>query len=248
MAIEPDQTTYVRYIKAWDLPTRIFHWVNLLTILILTVLGLVMMYKSDLGISGLDAKIGLKKIHVVIGYVFATNLMLRVIWGFIDSSSARFKPLFIPLASFSQISSYLKSKHQPPQYVGHNPLGKPMVTILFIVLVLMAATGLFRAGTDIYYPPLGSSIQTYLAKADVPPEQLKPYQEEGVDTDKQTSLAPYKKWMGKLHLWGFWLLMVLATLHIAGAIHTESRRQRGIISAMFSGYKPIEGKAADEDN
>ncbi|MCL1039700.1 cytochrome b/b6 domain-containing protein [Shewanella submarina] len=247
MATKTSQTANIRYLKAWDLPTRLFHWINLLTIFILTILGLVMLYKSELGISGLAPKIGLKEIHSAVGYIFAINLTLRLIWSFVGSSSAKLTPLYSPLISVREISHYLKFKDSPPQYLGHNPLGKTMVAVLFILLIVMAGTGLFRAGTDIYYPPFGSAIQSYLAMPDTLPDQIEPYQDKGVNPEKQASLAPYKKWTGRIHLWGFWVLMLLMVLHIAGAIHTECRHQRGVISAMFSGYKPIEGKAVDED-
>ncbi len=75
--------------KAWDLPTRLFHWINLLLVLLLVIIGGVMMFKSDFGISGLDAKIGLKTLHVWIGYAFAINLAFRLLWGLFGPIKAR---------------------------------------------------------------------------------------------------------------------------------------------------------------
>ncbi|MCF1428250.1 MAG: cytochrome b/b6 domain-containing protein [Shewanella sp.] len=238
----------IRYIRTWDLSVRLFHWINALCIMGLSLLGLVMMFKPELGISGLDAKIGLKQAHSLVGYVFVANLLLRILWGFVGTRFARFGDIFRGAYSPRGISEYLsetRSGHSP-QYLGHNPLGKPMVVCLFVLLVIMGATGLFRAGTDIYFPPFGKSIQRFLAAPDTNPADLKPYLEPGVDKQQQQALAPYKKWTGKAHVWGFYLLMVLVLLHISGAIITECRHQPGIISAMFSGKKPIAGKAADE--
>ena len=75
--------------KVWDLPTRIFHWVNFTTVILLLLIGTLMLYKKDLGITSLDAKIAIKEIHVLIGYVFVLNLLIRVVWGFIGNRFAR---------------------------------------------------------------------------------------------------------------------------------------------------------------
>jgi len=77
--------------RVWDLPTRIFHWVNFLAIISLIFVGLLMLYKKELGISGVPAKVGLKELHVTIGYVFVTNLIVRLLWGFIGNRFARWQ-------------------------------------------------------------------------------------------------------------------------------------------------------------
>ena len=58
----------------WDLPVRLFHWVNFLSVISLLFMGFIMLYKKELGITSLDAKIALKQVHVIIGYVFVVNL------------------------------------------------------------------------------------------------------------------------------------------------------------------------------
>ena len=45
--------------RVWDAPTRIFHWVNFTTVLLLIFMGLMMLFKKDMGITSLDAKIAL---------------------------------------------------------------------------------------------------------------------------------------------------------------------------------------------
>ena len=48
-----------------------------------------MLFKKDLGITSVEAKIGLKVLHVTVGYLFVTNLAVRIIWGFIGNRYAR---------------------------------------------------------------------------------------------------------------------------------------------------------------
>ena len=45
-----EQTT--RLYKAWDLPIRLFHWINFLCVLTPSILGLIMLNKGAFGISG----------------------------------------------------------------------------------------------------------------------------------------------------------------------------------------------------
>lgn len=79
---------YIQY-RVWDLPIRLFHWVNFFSVFSLIVSALIMMYKKELGITGLDAKVGLKTLHVFIGYLFVTNLLVRLVWGFFASRYGR---------------------------------------------------------------------------------------------------------------------------------------------------------------
>lgn len=246
--IQPERQTVSVY-KVWDLPTRLFHWINLLLVFTLLALGFVMMLKPELGISGVEAKIGIKRAHVIVGYLFAVNFIIRLIWGCIGGGFSKFTELFKNLFSLHAIKAYqakIKSGENP-QYLGHNPLGKLMVAAMILTLFVMMTTGLIRAGTDIYYPPFGSAVQHFIAEKGVDPSSLIPYDKTGVDAQKQAQMKPFKSLMGQIHYYSAWILLVLISLHIAGAIYTENKHQRGVISAMFSGEKPLTSKAEDED-
>ncbi len=52
--------------KAWDAPIRIFHWVNFISVISLIFLALIMIYKKELGITSVDAKVSLKGINSII--------------------------------------------------------------------------------------------------------------------------------------------------------------------------------------
>jgi Ni,Fe-hydrogenase I cytochrome b subunit len=62
---------------------------DVLAITILTVLGLIIFNGNTLGVS-VDGKILLKTIHVITGYVFASNLLLRLVMGFFGKGYERF--------------------------------------------------------------------------------------------------------------------------------------------------------------
>ena len=207
-----------------------------------------MMYKKDLGITSLEAKVVLKTLHVVIGYVFATNLLIRLLMAVFGPPDARFKA-FIPQKGFMQVlHSYLTSLRtgNPQQFVGHNPLVRLAVTTLLSLMIILAVSGLIRAGTDIYYPPLGSMVTSYIAQDGVDPASLIPYQEQGVNPDKMKVLKAFKSPYGKVHYYAALILMILIVLHISAVILTEVREGGSLISAMFNGKKLLSEQPSDK--
>jgi Ni/Fe-hydrogenase 1 B-type cytochrome subunit len=182
--------THLQAYRVWDLPTRIFHWLNFLTIISLIFVGLIMLFKKELGITGVEAKVGLKEIHVIIGYIFVLNFAWRIIWGFIGNRFARWSNL-VPRRDFaSNLRSYLHSVRsgEPQQFLGHNPMGRLAITFILLLMLTMAVTGLVRAGTDIYYPPFGSLVAEYIAAPGTAPDSIKPYIPEGTDKEKVEKL------------------------------------------------------------
>jgi cytochrome b len=236
--------------KVWDLPTRMFHWINFTTVIVLIFVGLVMLFKKELGIESVDAKIALKELHVIVGYVFVANLVFRIIWGFAGNRYARWRSL-IPAGNYSESAGeYIKSLKQgkPLQYAGHNPLGQLAVSVIFLCLITMAVTGLIRAGTDIYYPPFGSIAAGYVAAPGVDPGSIIPYDTADVDKEKYDALKAFKKPFGLVHIYTSYFLMFLIVLHIAAVIKVEIKEGGGIITAMFTGRKLLSDKARDTDD
>jgi len=234
--------------STWSTSVRWFHWINVLSVIALIFVGLMMLYKKELGISSLEAKISLKELHVIIAYVFAVNLLVRLVFAFIGPASARFSA-FIPGKGFMQsLQSYRASLKagKPQQFIGHNPLGKLAVTALFSLLIILAMSGLIRAGTDIYYPPFGSAVTSYIAADGVDPASLIPYQKEGVNEEKMASLKAFKSPFGKIHLYSAYLLMFLIIIHIAAVVRAEVKEGDSLVSSMFSGKKILSEKPHDE--
>jgi cytochrome b len=234
--------------KAWDLPTRLFHWINFLCVITLSLLGLIMLNKGSIGISGTEASIGLKTLHVLVGYVFATNLILRLVWGFFGGRYSRWSSL-LPGKNFKrEIKTYgasLKSG-QPQTFIGHNPRGKLSVLVLLLLLTTMFVTGMVRAGTDIYYPPLGYLFASQVAADGVSPSAIKPYDKTGTDADKLAELKAFKEPFGLVHVYTAYVLWFLILIHVVAVIHADSGGEGSLISAMFSGKKFLPHEPADQ--
>ena len=242
-----DQQENIKIYKVWDLPVRLFHWINFISVISLLFMGFIMLYKKELGITGLEAKIALKEVHVIIGYVFVVNLLMRLAWAFIGNRYARWSAFLPYRGLLTDVRRYIGAVRsgQPQSYLGHNPAGRLAVVFLLLLLLTMAITGLVRAGTDIYYPPFGGWVQEYVAAGQVSPSSLKPYDESQVDPRKYEQMESFKSPFGTVHLYTAYTLLGMLLLHIAAVIVTDKREGGAIISAMFTGRKYLGGKPVD---
>jgi len=232
--------------SVWDKSTRIFHWLNFLTILVLIGVGLVILNAKSLGVS-VDGKVLLKKIHVYAGYVFALNLGWRLIWGFVGSSYARWRAILPGGRGYwKMLTSYVRGGRT--SYLGHNPLGRIAVTVLMAALCVQAVTGLILAGTDLYFPPFGGWISEWVAAPGVDPATLQPYAKDTVDAKAYAAMRDFRSPIISTHVGAFYTILVLIILHIAAVIWTEIKHGGNIISAMFTGEKSFSDKPVEEDD
>ena len=235
----------IKTYTAWDINTRVFHWVNFICVFSLSLLGLIMLNKGLLGID--EGGVGIKRLHVTFGYLFAVNLIIRIIWGFLGDRTSRWSSL-IPGKSFKQeLRSYNASlkTDEPHTYIGHNPKGRLAVLLMMLLFVIMMFTGLIRAGTDLYYPPFGQLVASRVAAEGVPVSQIKPYNDTGTDAAKMAELKTFKKPYGLIHIYTAYVLWLLILLHIITVIRTDSKGHGTLISAMFTGKKHLPRKPQD---
>ncbi|MCF6344193.1 MAG: cytochrome b/b6 domain-containing protein [Devosiaceae bacterium] len=119
-------------IRIWDLPTRIYHWLQLLV-----VVGALL--------SGFFAPEWWLGIHVWLGYGLIALLVFRIAWGFFGPEYSRFSSfIFSPKTLISHIKGIKEGK--PLHFFGHNPLGALMIFALIAVLLGISLSGLINLG------------------------------------------------------------------------------------------------------
>lgn len=233
----------------WDASTRWFHWINALCVIALAVVGFVILNAGGLGVSN-AGKVALKTIHTWIGYVFALNLLWRIAWAFLGNRYAKWRSV-LPGGKgyFRAVRSYVAAfiAGPPEQYLGHNPAGRMGIAVLFLLLAIQVITGLVLAGTDLFYPPIGHWIAQWVAASDVAPGSLVPYAPKMYDAAAYESMRAFRKPFALVHLYSFYVLVVVVVMHVAAVIITELKEGGSIISAMFTGRKIISGHPVDED-
>lgn len=238
----------VRSYPVWDATVRWFHWINVLCVIGLIAVGVVILNAKALGIPS-DGKILLKTVHVWIGYVFALNLLWRLIWAFIGGPHARWRAMLPGGRGYAdRVRDYIRSFRGGGgrQYLGHNPLGRIAVTVLLLALSVQAVTGLVLAGTDIFYPPLGSWIASWIAAPGVDPATLMPYAKDTYDPAAYEAMRAFRKPFITVHYWGFYVLLGLVVIHILAVVVTELKEGTNLVSAMFTGKKTLSAPPADE--
>ena len=126
-------------IPAWDIPTRLFHWV-----LVLLIANAYLTYEFG------DVQM---KWHMWNGYALLTLCLYRLIWGIVGSSTARFADFIKgPGAVIGYLAS-LKSDH-PQKYLGHNPAGGLMILALLGLILTQGSMGLFTSDEILVEGPL----------------------------------------------------------------------------------------------
>lgn len=232
---------------AWDRTTRWFHWINVVCILGLVAVGVAILNGSKLGLTN-DGKLLLKTIHVSFGYVFALNLLWRIIWAFIGSPSARW-PAILPFRAgyMADVRAYIRglARREPVPYLGHNPAARAIIALMIVLLVVQAVTGLVLAGTDIYFPPFGNWFAAWIAAPGVDPATIVPYSKTGVDPAGWDAMRAFRKPFIVVHWWNFFVLLTVITLHIAGVVFAELKEGGGLITAMFTGRKVFDRPPVD---
>ena len=234
----------------WDVGTRCFHWINVLCVTALAVVGTVILNAGDLGVNN-AGKVTLKTVHTWIGYVFVLNLLWRIVWAFLGNRYARWRSILPGGGGYFQaIRRYAAAffTSQPEQYLGHNPIGRLSVAAMLLLMAAQAITGLVLTGTDLFYPPIGHWIAQWVAAPGVSPDSLVPYAPEMYNAAAYETMRAFRKPIAVVHLYTFYTLTVIVILHVAAVIITELKEGGGIISAMFTGRKVISGRPVDEES
>jgi cytochrome b len=122
-----------RFIMVWDFPTRLFHWLLVIFVIISFVTG-------NIGGNAMQY-------HEWSGFTILTLLLFRLVWGFVGSRESRFMTFIRgPSAVVRYATTLLRS--DSTRHIGHNPLGGWSIIAMLFALLLQAGTGLF-ANDDI---------------------------------------------------------------------------------------------------
>jgi len=228
----------------WSGKIRLFHWINVIAILLLVAIGTIILNGKMFGVSS-DGKVLLKTIHVFVGYVFAANLIFRLIIGFVGKNYERWNKVLPFNKGFkAELIEFKQGKKLA--YKGHNPIGKLMVLALLSLMTIQMISGLVIAGTDIYYPPFGNYFAESIAIDKDNVAVIKPYLKENVDEASYQAMRELRKPFITAHVYGFYCLLLLIPLHIIGIIIAERREKSALVSAMVNGYKYLPNEKAEK--
>lgn len=212
-------------VYVWELPIRIFHWVNAIAIVILMITGIY------IGRPFADASIPeeayhsflmgwARYIHFYTAFVFTANLLYRWYWSFKGNEYAKSNPLKLQFWKevWEAVKFYLFLPNKKKHYIGHNKLAELSYWI-FIGLgsVIMVITGFF-----LYFEPqFESTFAGWFSYLGIL---------FGGDS------FTIRSWH-HLVAWGFMIFMVI---HIYLAFREDWLSRNGTMSSIVTGYKTEE--------
>ncbi len=209
-------------IYVWELPVRITHWVNVISIGILTVTGIYIAnpFMGTTGPAVNQYLMGsIRFTHFVTAFVFTMSVLVRIYWAFVGNKYASWRQLlptkYARRAGIRRmLGFYLFIKRKAPAVVGHNPLAGSAYTVLFLLYLTQIITGFalyalpFHGGI---WPGMFGWV-TYLFG--VGPTRL-------------------------LHDTIMWLILAFVVHHVYTAILIDIEEQSGLMSSIFSGFKAL---------
>ena len=118
--------------RIWDMPTRLFHWALVFSVII----------AAKTGFFGPADSLNW---HVWSGYAIGALIVFRVVWGLFGSEFNRIDRLFSALRHLPEhLGGLLRLR--PKHYLGHNPAGSLMILGLVAVLLSIVGTGMILLG------------------------------------------------------------------------------------------------------
>jgi len=211
----------LRRVYVWEWPVRLTHWLNFLTILVLSVTG------YYIGNPILYAPPGypflmhtMRFIHLVAAYVFTISFFIRIYWAFMGNQYARWGE-FVPLTRkvwreiIDDVKYYLFLKKEHPHRVGHHALAALTYLGLFFLFLLEIVTG-FALNSEGRYGFFATLMGGWLL----------PY------ISSQTLRLYHHLFM--------WVVIAFVTFHIYIGWFIDIVEKNSIITSIFTGYKTLD--------
>jgi Ni/Fe-hydrogenase 1 B-type cytochrome subunit len=207
-------------VYAWEVPVRLTHWVNVVSILVLSITGY---YIGDPFIhasSGKQYIMGwMRFIHFVAAYTFLMSLIIRFYWSFMGNKYSRLKEWF-PFSAqdwkyaFEELKFYLNIGRKEPHVIGHTALfglaGLVVITIsLFMVFSGFALYSVTHSGV------LWTAMGGWLL---------------GIMNIQTIRL---------FHHLLMYVILSFAIMHVYISWYSDVRKGNGMIGSIFNGYKFI---------
>jgi Ni/Fe-hydrogenase 1 B-type cytochrome subunit len=223
-ALELQQGQTIRSVYVYEVPVRLWHWINALSITVLCVTGYFIGQPLPTmpGEASAHYLMGyIRFAHFTAGYLMAVGLLGRAYWALVGNHHAR-ELFWVPVFQkrywvevFNMLRWYLFLIPKPNQYVGHNPLARFAMFFVYLLLsVFMLLTGFALYGE-------GSQAGSWQ-------ERLFGW------------VIPLFGQSQDVHTWhrlGMWGIVLFVMLHIYAAIREDIMGRQSIVSTMISGHR-----------
>ena len=229
-------TNDFKRVLVWELPVRLFHWLNALCITVLAITGFIIADPPAI-MSSAEASDSywfgtIRVIHFITAYIFLANTILRIYWAFKGNYYSNWRA-FLPLSKKARqnmlhvlkIDVLLQNEEEEVYKnisVGHNYLASFSYVILFLLALVQIFTGfgLYAPTSAWWLPQLFAWVPDFL----------------GGDVMTRS-----------IHHISTWLFIIFTLIHVYLVFYHDWLEGRGESSAMISGYKYVRKERIDSD-
>ena len=220
------ETRNFKRVMVWELPVRIFHWLNVLSIFVLVVTGFLIANPPAL-LSSAEAtnlhSFGIVRfIHFTAAYIFFFVMILRIYWAFVGnrfSSWRAFWPFskkmwnnFWHVLKIDIMLLNEKEENISNISIGHNSVATLSYIAMFFLALIQVFTGfaLYADLSSWWLPKLFTWVVPLF----------------GGDFLVRT-----------IHHITMWLFIFFSMVHVYLVFYHDWLEGRGEVSSMFGGYK-----------
>ena len=219
-------TRNFKRVYVWQLPVRIFHWLNALAIVVLSITGFLISNPPAI-MSNAEAYDSfwfgtVRTVHFISAYVFFGVMILRIYWAFVGNKFENWRA-FLPVNKRGFHNFFHVLKHdvfllpeKNPKLadisIGHNSVAAWSYIVMFLLALVMVFTGfgLYADNATWWLPKMFSWVPSVFGG------------------DFGTRLA---------HHISMWFILLFIIIHVYLVLYHDWLDGRGETSAMISGYK-----------
>ena len=220
------KTKNFKRVMVWEVPVRFFHWINVLTIIVLTITGFIIADPPALHSSAEATNLHLfgivRFIHFGAAYIFFFNMILRLYWSLVGNQFASWrafwpfsKKLWNNFWHVLKIDIMLLNEDHPDVRnisIGHNSIAILSYLALFFIALIQVFTGfaLYADTSGWWLPKLFSWVIPLF----------------GGDFMVRT-----------IHHISTWIFILFSLIHVYLVFYHDWLEGRGEVSSMIGGYK-----------
>jgi Ni/Fe-hydrogenase 1 B-type cytochrome subunit len=220
------ETKNFKRVFVWEIPVRVFHWLNVLSLIVLTATGFIIADPptlfSNAEATNLHTFGIVRLLHFIAAYIFFLVLVMRVYWAFAGNQFASWRA-FSPFAKkmwnnfwhVIKIDIFLlnEEKHDVTKVsIGHNSVAAfSYLAMFFLALVqIITGFGLYADMSSWFLPKLFDWVVPMFGGDYV---------------------------VRSIHHFSTWFFILFSLIHVYLVFYHDYIEGRGEVSSMFGGYK-----------
>ncbi|NTW97073.1 MAG: Ni/Fe-hydrogenase, b-type cytochrome subunit [Oscillochloris sp.] len=218
-------------IYVWQIPVRLTHWANVLSIVVLSFTGYFIgnpwLFVAERETYATFFMGTVRFVHFAAAFIFLASLLLRTYWAVAGNAWSSWRGLFPFLTKRGRqgmlhaFQYYFFLRRDPPETIGHNALAGGTYAIIVVLYAMITFTGLALFG-DLHPASIWARLTGWIFM---------------IVTSQHLRLV---------HHVIMYMLILFAIYHIYVAWLIDMEEGNGLMSSIFSGFKFLRSDQAPD--